>query len=183
MGICPKIALNLKLTIVGEKNFNMILVSEGILLQDHKIILLYVTLYLLLTQNYYELLMFEIHTSEYFQSTKKIDKSHIPNCILGHNLSMFPLFGTKMCLPFNFKQWNYDWKKNFITTYVKLLIQSCHCHQMKELVSLLILQKKQLKSNLLSKMLDLPQDSCWVKLFSSSTLIWKRHASRHIGII
>ena len=54
---------------------------------------------------------------------------------------------------------------------------------MKELVSLLILQKKQLKSNLLSKMLDLPQDSCWVKLFSSSTLIWKRHASRHIGII
>ena len=108
MDICPKIALNLKLTIVVEKNFNMILVSEGILLQDHKIILLYVTLYLRLTQNYYELLLFEIHTSEYFQSTKKIDKSHIPNCILGHNLSMFPLFGTKMCLPFNFRRWNYN---------------------------------------------------------------------------
>ena len=88
-------------------------------------------------------------------------------------------------MPFNLncKQWNYS-LKNYSITYVKLLIQSCHCHQMKELVSfLLILQKKQLKTNLRSKIIDLPPDSCWVKLFWSSTLIWKRHASRHIGII
>ena len=89
----------------------------------------------------------------------------------------------KCPLILNHKQWNYT-LKNYSITYVKLQIQSCHCHQMKELVSfLLILQKKQLKTNLRSKIIDLPPDSCWVKLFSSSTLIWKRHASRHIGII